>query len=409
MRHDSAAIERVSFERTEEPKLACPNCGSEGLSVFYGVQDIPVHSCLLVPTHDEAVDFPTGDLRLGFCRSCGFVTNTHFDPDVHRYSVRYEETQGFSPRFNAFAESLAESLIERYGVRGKTVLEIGCGKGEFLVTLCGLGNNRGIGIDPGYVPERTPGEAASSVTFIQDFYSENYAHLKADFIVCRHTLEHIAPTRQFLQTIRGAIGDRRDTLVFLEVPDMLRVLREGAFWDVYYEHCSYFSPGSLARLFRSTGFDVIQLDLDFDGQYILLTARPSAGGNPEHLPLEDDLEQLSRAVDGFEAACSAVLDRWRLYVAASSLAGGRVVLWGSGSKGVAFLTTLGLLNQVEYVVDINPYRQGKFMPGTGQEIVPPDFLSGYKPDRVIAMNPIYRDEIRRKLDGLGIAPELVAV
>ena len=70
-------------------------------------------------------------------------------------------------------------------------------------------------------------------------------------MLCRHTLEHIAPTGRFLRTIRNVIGDRSDTVVLFELPDAVRILREGAFWDINYEHCSYFSPGSLSRLFRA--------------------------------------------------------------------------------------------------------------------------------------------------------------
>ena len=80
--------------------------------------------------------------------------------------------------------------------------------------------------------------------------------------------------------VRAAIGDRTDTVVLFELPDVLRVLRDAAFWDVYYEHCSYFSPGSLARLFRLTGFEVLRLEMDYDDQYILLEAKPVPAGAP---------------------------------------------------------------------------------------------------------------------------------
>jgi len=64
------------------------------------------------------------------------------------------------------------------------------------------------------------------------------------------TLEHIADTADFIKMVRGSLQDSPSTDVFFQVPDVLRVLEEEAFWDIYYEHCSYFSIGSLARLFR---------------------------------------------------------------------------------------------------------------------------------------------------------------
>ncbi|MDL5502674.1 MAG: hypothetical protein QSU88_05600, partial [Candidatus Methanoperedens sp.] len=89
--------------------------------------------------------------------------------------------------------------------------------------------------------------------------------------------------------------------------------------------------------------------------------------------------------------------------------GRRVVLWGGGSKGVAFLTTLNIIDEVEYVVDINPKKNGTYMAGTGQKIVAPEFLIKYKPDIVIVMNPIYCNEIQETLDKIGIIAELKPV
>ena len=88
------------------------------------------------------------------------------------------------------------------------------------------------------------------------------------------------------------------------------------------------------------------------------------------------------------------------------------MVWGSGSKGVAFLTALNLHTpdcEIEYVVDINPFREGKYMAGTGQEIVSPAFLKRYKPDLAIAMNPIYQPEIKADLEKMGLSTEVVSV
>ena len=394
----------------ESSTAACPNCGSPRMSAFYEQPDVPSHSVLLFGTREEAVTYPRGSIRLACCSACGFISNVDVDVSLQNYSKECEETQGFSPRFRRFAEDLARDLVDRHELRGKTILEIGCGKAEFLALLCERGRNRGIGIDPAVVPERVDRAAAPSMELIQDYYSERYADLSADVVVCRHTLEHIPETGAFLRTIRRAIGEREDTLVFFEVPDVLRVLREGAFWDIYYEHCSYFTPGSLARGFRASGFEVRRLELAYDDQYILLEARP-AGAPVEdgRMPIEESADQVGEEVEAFRASVEAVATRWRTQLAEMAHAERRPVVWGSGSKGVAFLTTLDLGGQVEYVVDINPYKQGKYMPGTGQRIVAPDFLIEYRPDAVIAMNPIYLDEIGRQLHALGVRAELLAV
>lgn len=399
----------VSFEVLKQTDQICPNCNSRGLSLFYAVADIPVHSCLLMSSKDEALAYPRGDLHLGFCRSCGFVTNVRFDPGLHSYNPMYEETQGFSAHFSAFAKSLAQRIIDKYGICNKTILEIGCGKGEFLASMCQLGNNRGIGIDPAYVPERNPDTTGSRIEFIQDFYSPKYAHLRADVICCRHTLEHMAPTLEFMQMLRRTVAKRPNTLVFFELPDVMRVLREGAFWDIYYEHCTYFTAGSLARLFRISGFDLDDLYLDYDGQYLIIMAYPSHGTTCPSWDLENDMELLNQALSQFRQKCSQKIDYWLRTIRRFTRDGQRVVIWGSGSKAVAFLTTLKLSEGIEYVVDINPYRHGKNMPGIGPEIVAPQFLTQYKPHKIIVMNPVYCDEIQKELDDLDVKADLLPV
>ncbi len=382
----------------------CPNCFSRGVKLFYAAENIPVHSTVQTASPGEAVNFPRGRLKLGFCANCGFVSNTAYDATLQEYCSNCEDSQGFSPTFNAFAKKLAQTWIERYRIRNKTIIEIGCGKGEFLVLMCELGNNRGIGIDPSYQPQRTPEEFKKRVQFIQDHYNEKYAHLTADVVLCRHTLEHIGRTGEFLRSIRRTIGDQLDTIVLFELPDVVRVLKEGAFWDIYYEHCSYFSPGSLARLFRQSGFDVVELERCYDDQYLLIGARPVAGQvPPPSLPLENDLEEMRELVDAATARLNDGVEYWRSLILDRHAQGKKIVVWIARSKAVAFLTTLAIGNAVEFVVDINPFRQNKFMPGTGQRIVPPQFLAEYKPDVVILMNPIYRREVQADLDKMGLS------
>ena len=76
----------------------------------------------------------------------------------------------------------------------------------------------------------------------------------------------------------------------------------------------------------------------------------------------------------------------------------KAVIWGSGSKCVSFLTTLSINDQIEYVIDINPFRQGRFIPGAGKQIMSPNFLKKYDPDITLVMNPIYLKEIKEFLE-----------
>lgn len=386
----------------------CPACHSAGMSVFYEVNNVPVNSVLLVMGRDEALNFQTGDIVLAVCPACGFISNVAFDEALTQYTARYEATQGYSPTFNKFHEALARDLIERYDLRDKDIIEIGCDKGDFITMLCEMGNNRGVGFDPAYVPGRHPSNAADRLTFISDFYSEKYTDYAADFICCKMTLEHIPNVGDFIATVRRSIGDKPDSVVFFQIPNGRYVLCDVAFWDIYYEHCSYFTKGSLARLFRANGFEVKDLWTVYDDQYLMIEARPAEHA-PSATPLsgEESPAETLRMVDFFVEHYEAKRNEWRVELDRMKAAGQKVVLWGGGSKGVAFLTTLDqTLDDIGYAVDINPIKTGTFMAGTGQEIVAPSFLKEYRPDVVVIMNPVYREEITRDLAAMGLSPEI---
>lgn len=395
---------------TEATVTRCNACGGTDIQSFYRVKDAPAHSCLMLSSRDEALAFPRGEIELGFCRECGFIGNLRFDPALNRYSADYEETQAFSPRFQAFLDELWQDQIARFELGpGMTALEIGCGKGEFLVGLCERSGCGGIGLDPAYRPERTRSSAADRIIFIRDFYGPKYARLHADYVCCRHTLEHIAPVHDFVRLIRETIGATRHVNVFFELPDMERVLRQGAFWDIYYEHCTYFTRGSLARLFRSTGFDVQRLYKAYDDQYLMLEAQPATGPTDARLPQESDLAATASLVERFERQVGGRLQSLADTIARHRAAGRRLAIWGSGSKCVSLVSSLRLGAELVAVVDINPHKHGKFLAGSGLEIVSPDTLRSLRPDVVLVMNSIYTEEIRRDLADRALHPELIAL
>ncbi len=387
----------------------CPACDGPDLELITAQRAIPVNSCVLLGSRDEAAEFPRGDMAFTICRGCGFCFNADHDAALSEYSARYEETQGHSPRFVEYARGLAARWVERYDLTGGHVVEIGCGSmGEFLQMMIDAGVGKGTGLDPVLNVERITHESPERFDWIVDSYDERYSNLRPDAIVCRHTLEHISAVRQFMEMLRRSIGDRTDTVLLFEMPDVRRVLEEVAFWDVYYEHCSYFSLGSLARLFRLTGFEVMNIELDYEDQYLLVEARPSTAPPMAQRPEEDDVEALVAAVGAYRSGLVAMVDRWGTELSELTAMGGRSVIWGAGSKGVSFFTNLEA-NDIAYAVDINPAKHGFYMAGTGQQIVAPEFLVDYDPDLVVLMNPVYVDEVQADLDRLGVKARLIAV
>jgi hypothetical protein len=359
----------------------------------------------LVADRAAALEFPTGDVILMVCEDCSFVFNAAWDPQRTVYSDQYEETQGFSPTFKVFHHAIAADLIESYGIRDKTVLEIGCGKGEFLSLICQIGGNRGIGYDPSFVPIRQQG--GQNLRFVREFFTSRTREESPDLLCCKMTLEHIGHTRQFIDAVR-AVATREDSLIFFQVPDVRRIFKETAFWDIYYEHCSYFGAASLDRLFTAAGFSIRRVWSGYDDQYLMIVASPG-GQTIEHADNVDEAAAVVRAADRFAAEVGRCRAAWLRRFRDWAGRGQRTVLWGSGSKAVALLTTLGVRDEIQYAVDINPYRVGKFLPGTGQQIVAPCFLRHYQPDNVVIMNPIYRVEIAQELERLRCAAQLYTI
>jgi len=379
----------------------CPVCGSDRRHELLHLRSIPTNNVVLFDDPAEARAWPRGSFRLAQCLACGFVTNADFRPELVEYSSRTEETQAFSPHFVGYATALAQDWVQRHGLTGATVLEVGCGKAEFLALMCRAGVGAAIGYDPATHLDRLEADVARRVTLVPQLFGEQELGLDADALVCRHTLEHIDAVSDFLALLRRwAQRRRRPPVLLFEVPDLARILDEVAFWDLFYEHCSYFTADTLRRAFELAGFDVEDLRLVYDGQYLVLAARPRPVDAPVPTPRPAALAAGVAAGERFATRVREITARCRANVEHLA-AEGPVVLWGGGSKAVAFLTVLGVEDLVEAVVDVNPHKQGKYLIGTGHPVVGPEYLVG-RPDRqVVVMNPVYLAEIATMLDGLG--------
>jgi len=366
------------------------------------IPGVPAPCNVLYDDFEQAIGAPLGDIYLGYCPVCSHLYNLAYDPELIKYSIEYENSLHFSPKFQAYAQNLAKSLIEKYDLYHKHVVEIGCGKGDFLRLLCRLGKNKGIGFDPSFDPDRTNDAPSEEIEFVQDFYSRKYADLPADFVCCRHVLEHFAEPKDLLTGLRQTLKSRPDSVIFFEVPNSLFTLRDLGIWDLIYEHPSYFSAGSLRRLFQESGFDILDIHEEFQSQYLCLEAKQTA--ETKKVRIKEKGEDIDQYVDKFVARYQEKINFWRNELERACDKGAHVVIWGGGSKGITFLNVFKAIPVIKYLVDINPHKQGKYVPGSGQQIVGPEFLKTHKPDIIILANSVYRHEIERSVQGMGLTP-----
>lgn len=383
----------------------CPLCRSPRTDPFFSLPGMPVSIGILWPSATQARACPRGDLSLVFCRACGFVWNRAFDPSLLAYSERYNNSLEFSPVFQDYARGLARRLVDAYGIRGKDVVELGCGEGYFLSTVCEAGGNRGVGFDPSWSGRPVESPSVRDITCIKDYYGEQYSHIHGDLVCCRHVFEHIPEPLAFLSMVGRTMRARRSGIAYFEVPDIRFILEGLSIWDIIFEHCNYFSAESLSGVFRRCGFEVLRVDSAYGGQFLSLDARLADA--PDGPAAGEDLAGLTAAAERFADQVLARSRQWQTRLAALRRDGRRVVVWGGGAKTVSFLNMLETGDTIPYAVDINSGKQGRYLPGTGQQIVSPDFLQTYRPHTVVLMNPIYRREVEAQLHALGVDAEVI--
>lgn len=339
----------------------------------------------LAPSRGAALRERGTVIRLTGCLSCGFVFNEAFDMRRLRYAADYDNTPDCSPRFRSYLLGLASFLYRRHRLTRKDVLEIGCGKGNFLAILRDLGARRLRGYDPAYTKQ---GSALDRIVVPKLFNSET-ARDQADFIICKETLEHIPKPRPFVRLAAEHLGP--DGTMYFEVPNLAWTIREQVFFDFTYEHCNYFTTTSLAALFSSEGLSRVSFRFGIGGQYIGAEVRR---GKPAALRLPAPREVIGR-LSSFLGSAARRYER-------KLSAWGNFAVWGVAGKGVTFLNRLRIgYRRSPYAIDINPAKQGRFVPITGQEVVHPALLRRAKIDTIVIMNPIYKTEIRRAARSYG--------
>jgi SAM-dependent methyltransferase len=379
--------------------MVCPVCGGKDLVKMLEIPGVPVFCNIQLETQEEALSQPTGDMHLEYCSSCAHIFNSAFDEALLDYSDAYENSLHYSATFSRFAEELAERLVQQFSLYGKKILDIGCGKGDFLSLVCELGANEGYGFDKSYEEGRAKVPEKGSTQYFNDFFSEKYADLRPNMVICRHVLEHIPEPNLFLKEALSAVGQKSDCTVYFEVPNVLFTIRDLGVWDIIYEHCQYFSPQSLRRAFMEQGVQIQQVYECFGGQFLALEGcLPLAAGTSSNEDVISSHTLVANLASQFEKKFWSVLDRWQREL---SVLGGSAVVWGAGSKGTTFLNLLEGSDQIAGIIDINPNKQGKFTPCTGHEILAPDSLRHIQPNHVFVMNPMYRKEIEATMQALG--------
>jgi SAM-dependent methyltransferase len=350
---------------------------------------------------------PAGSLRMFFCTDCEFAWNDAFDPSVDLYDPAYDNNQLASNRFHSHVEAMVDRIVAAAPAEGGIhLVEIGCGQGTFLATLAdaGLGRFESLtGFDPAWRGQ-TP-TASREIQIRQSYFGDGRAPpdgAQPDFIVSRHTIEHVADPLRFLRSIRAHISDSPRARLFLETPDIGWILRNLQLQDLFYEHCSIFSPRTFEVALALAGFEILHLEQVFGGQYLWVEARPSeaAAFSPPRPCASDEALRFVERRPSFTNV-------WRKRIEGEATRA-PVWLWGASSKGVTFaLLVDGCGARLSGAIDINPDKIGRYMPISGLPIATPEELPNGAV--VILMNPNYRSEVVDRLEALEKTVELLSL
>lgn len=379
----------------------CPLCGQAAAVAFLTRQGVPVHQNQVFRDQEAARASLRGDLAMHACTHCGFVFNRDFDERRIGYGDDYQNEQTLSPAFSAHVDARVAAMVPTLR-DGQRIVEVGCGKGEFLRRLVAAApTTSGVGYDTTYAgPDSL---LDGRLRFARQYFGPGDATEPVGVVVCRHVIEHVPDPRAFVRSVRQALAGSPGARVYFETPCVEWILQHQVMWDLFYEHCSYFTAASLAWTFAAEGFAVANVDHVFGGQYLWLEATV-ADGPPSPAPDAGDVPDLARRFAAGEADQRAAWSR-RL---AAWQADGPVALWGAGAKGVTLANLADPdARQIDCLIDLNPAKAGTYVPGTGHPIVGYDGIAGRGLRRAVMMNPNYRAECQARLDADGLPLEIV--
>jgi len=357
--------------------MYCPICKNINLDFIYQFTDTSAMQNKLYDSLENALKEKKVNFNLYGCRDCGFVFNAEFNPKKTKYSFNYDNTQENSSYFSKYLKRLAKKLNKKYNLKNKNVVEIGCGKGGFLKLLYEDGVKNIKGFDPTYLNH----DSLFDKLVIKEYFDIKNIKNKVDFIVCRHTLEHIFNPIEFIYLVEECLKDKG--VMYFELPSFEWIIKNKTFFDFFYEHCNYFSKRAIIRLFHQFGFKNIIFKYGLNGQYFQLVISRKGKIEYNNYPLIN-FNKISQFLN-------KQIKEYRKFIHGLD----NFVIWGAGAKGVAFLNRLEVSRkQCEYVIDINPNKNRKFIPITGQMIVSPKILKEKIFNEIIIMNPIYEKEIK---------------
>jgi len=376
----------------------CPICTQTiDSKSFYHQKRCPVLNNVLYDTTADALLATTGALNIKQCKKCGFLFNANFTPELLSYQKEYNSSRSNSNIYKQYISSLVNIIKTRIN-ENSTILEIGCGDGSFLKELSDKSNCFCWGYDPSYKGLKN---SSRKIQFINECFCTEINTKKFDVIILRHILEHIWEPYTFLKNlVYNAL--KKNSLIIIEVPDNEWIISNFSFFDFTYEHCNYFNHNSLQYLLNSLAIKTIETRNVFQDQYLLVLG----------VWTQNNQFNSSHNLSNIQIDIKQQLEKKKKKLIQIVKRAEKVCIWGASGKGVVLLSSFDreITKKIDFVIDIDPLKQNKYMPVSGKKVLHPYALKGInKKITVLIMNNIYRNEIQLILDQMNVRSQLITV
>lgn len=304
------------------------------------------------------------------CTGCGLVQ--HNSEPVHYYK-EVIRAASFSATMRAFRKQQFETFIEKNLLTGKKVIEIGCGRGDYLSILNQL-PVKAFGLE--YAESSVAYCVRNGMQVRKGFVEDSsfrIPEMPFDAFFIMNFLEHLPDPNAVLLGIRSnlSVGG----MGIIEVPNFDMIVRKNIFSEFITDHLFYFTRDTLSTLLNLNGFDVVECT-EIWQEYIISAVVRSRG--------KTDLSN-------FTVLQSRIEKQIKEFVAAYGEK--RVGIWGAGHQAFAVMALAGLTGKIKYVIDSAPFKQNKYTPATHIPIVAPDRLAEDPVDAIIVMAGGYSDEV----------------
>ncbi|MGB3247375.1 MAG: NAD-dependent epimerase/dehydratase family protein [Sulfitobacter sp.] len=391
---------------SDAAEIDCISCGHHGLK--------PILDLGLMPRSDGLLDFSILEhqeslvpLRLGYCPDCTLVQLLETRPAEEMFGDDYLYFSSFSEDLLKHSRDNALELIEMRGLGADNlVAEIASNDGYMLQNF----KEKGVpvlGIDPALQPATAAME--KGIETINDFFGTRVAGelaaagRKADVIIANNVVAHVADQNDLVAGMATLLAD--DGVISIEFPYVRDLIDFVEFDTIYHEHLCYFSVGSAKTLFERHGLylkDVRRLPIH-GGSLRLYLDKKNEPSEAVTRILAEEHELGLDSVDyyaSFGARVRTFRDKARKLIGDLKADGKRIAAYGAAAKGTIMLNFLKLNSRsIEYAVDRNVHKQGKYMPGVRVRIEDPEKLKSDQPDYVMILPWNFRDEIIRQQQG----------